>query len=392
MNSLELLSALLRCELLGEELSDERVNEITAPTLLEVYNVAATHDAAHMIAEAAIKYGITSGAMVKGDDVYRSFIKAQEMAYFRHKRHNTAVCELSRVFEKYKIEYVLLKGSVTKEYYPEKWMRLGGDIDILVREEQLFFAVDAIALELGYTTDGVKGFHDMSLFSDDGVHLELHYNVKENMPALDTMLSRAWEFCSGGEGYRRHMSEEFFILHIVCHMAYHFVGGGCGIKPFSDLMLIRKSTEFDEDLLLSMLDKCGLKEFYKNVIALIDVWFFGKEHTPLTQDMESHVLLAGITRGVDKTVAAEQTRRGGRVGYILSRIFMPYGQLKIRYPRLEGKPVLTPIFTVRRWLSFAFGSKKRARHELQATKKIGKDDMKRVTNFFENVGLSECIK
>lgn len=389
---MELLSALLRCELIGEELSDEYIEKITATTLAEVYSIANTHDAAHMIAEAAIKYGTASGAMTKGDDIYRSFIKVQEMAYFRHKRHNTAVHEISGVLEKYKIEYVLLKGSVTKEYYPEKWMRLGGDIDILVREEQLFSAVDAIALELGYTTDGIKGFHDMSLFSDDGVHLELHYNVMENMPALDKMLSRAWEFCTGGEGYRRYMTPEFFILHIVCHMAYHFVGGGCGIKPFSDLMLIRKNTEYNEDILIPMLEECGLVDFYKNALKLVDVWFYGAEHSALTRDMESHVLLAGITRGVDKTVAAEQTRRGGRLGYILSRIFMPYNQLKIRYPRLSGKPILTPVYWVRRFIRFIFGSKKRARHELQATKKIGKDDMKRVTDFFESVGLSACTK
>ena len=392
MNSLELLSALLRCELVGEELGKEKIEEITRSLLFEVYRIANTHDAAHMIADSAIKYGIESGTLVKGDELYLNFIRVQEMAYFRHKRHNVAVLELSGVFEKHKIEYVLLKGSVTKEYYPEKWMRLGGDIDILVKEEDLFRAVDAIALELGYTTDGVKGFHDMSLFSWDGVHLELHYNVKENLPALDKMLARAWEFCTGGEGYRRYMTPEFFILHIVCHMAYHFVGGGCGIKPFSDLMLIRKNMEYDENLLLSMLSECSLDGFYKNALSLIDVWFFGKEHTSLTRDMESHVLLSGITRGVDKTVAAEQTRRGGRLGYILSRIFMPYSQLKIRYPKLDGKPILTPFYTVVRWFDFLFGSKTRARHELRAAKKIGRDDMKRMNEFLENVGLSSCVK
>ena len=357
-----------------------------------MYRITNVHDAAHMIAEAAIKYGIKAGAIAKGDDTYRSFIKVQEMAYFRHKRHNTAVCEISSTLEKYKIEYVLLKGSVTKEYYPEKWMRLGGDIDILVKEDDLFPAVDAIALELGYTTDGVKGFHDMSLFSDDGVHLELHYNVMENMPSLDKMLSRAWEFCTGDEGYRRYMTPEFFVLHIVCHMAYHFVGGGCGIKPFSDLMLIRKNIEYDEKLLLSMLSECALADFYKNALTLIDVWFYGKEHTTLTLDMESHILLAGITRGVDKTVAAEQTRRGGKVGYLLSRVFMPYKQLKIRYTGLSGKPLLTPFYWVRRWFSFLFGNKKRARHELRSAAKINRDDMKRVTDFFNSVGLSECTK
>ena len=53
-------------------------------------------------------------------------------------------------------------------------MRISCDIDILVHENDLERATNHLINNLGYSYDG-KGAHDVSLFLDKRVHLELHY-------------------------------------------------------------------------------------------------------------------------------------------------------------------------------------------------------------------------
>ena len=67
---------------------------------------------------------------------------------------------IKSVFEKNKIEYILLKGSVLRNYYPEPWMRTSCDIDILVHDEQLDKAVKVLT-QTGYRVEGNKHYHDL---------------------------------------------------------------------------------------------------------------------------------------------------------------------------------------------------------------------------------------
>ena len=76
--------------------------------------------------------------------------------------------------------------------------------------------------------------------SPSEVTIELHFSLEEGVENLDNLLLDAWNYATlkGEKTHQYQFSNEFLIAHHVCHMAYHFINGGCGIKPFIDLKIL----------------------------------------------------------------------------------------------------------------------------------------------------------
>ncbi len=384
MDAPNLLVYLCRATLLGrtdEPLPDAIDGELIAKTV----KLARVHDLAHLIAAPLI----SSGAVSDDSAIGRLLSSAEEIAFFRHKRMESAVHEICTVLSAARIEHIPLKGAVLKDYYREAWHRQSGDVDVLIKESELDLAVGALRAA-GYTTDGKRDYHDVSLLSPTGVNLELHFNIKENNPKTDDVLGGVWEFvCRGSsEDLTLRLSSEFFILHLVSHAAHHFVNGGCGLKPFFDIYFYRLREGMDESRLRALLRSASLEKFYDSVMALTRVLVGDAEHTPLTEAMLSHIVENGVCAGVDKAYAAAQSREG-KGAYLLSRIFMPYSLMKIRYPVLVRHPYLLPIYEVVRWFQLVFNRSDRARikRELNQTAGMTKENMNAVLDFFDLVGL-----
>ena len=154
----------------------------------QLYRLSKSQDLAHLVGSALAK----QKAMPAGE-IGAKFEKQMFTAAFRYQRLNYEYLQMCALFEREAIAFVPLKGSVIREYYPEPWMRTSCDIDILVREQDLERAVALLQSELSYRTDGERGYHDISLFSQSGIHLELHFNILEDMEGIDRLLSRVWE-------------------------------------------------------------------------------------------------------------------------------------------------------------------------------------------------------
>ena len=103
------------------------------------------------------------------------------------------------------------------------------------------------------------------------------------------MLKDVWTYTDKVDQYEFRENNEYFAFHHIAHMAFHFLRGGCGIRPFIDLWLMRKKQYYNENGLIDLLAKCELKPFYDSVCALTDVWFENKEHTELTQKMSEYI-------------------------------------------------------------------------------------------------------
>lgn len=384
MNAQDLLVRLCRGVLLGG--TDEPLpRDIDAELLTQTVKLSRTHDLAHLIAAPLI-----SSSAVKSDGALGNLLSsAEELAFYRHKRMQTACRQICDVLTAARIEHIPLKGAVLKEYYPEPWHRQSGDVDVLVRESDLDSAIEALR-SVGYTTDGKHDYHDVSLFSPAGVNLELHFNLKENNPKTDKTLDEAWNYArrtSNGD-FTMRLSDEFFVLHLVSHAAHHFVNGGCGLKPFFDLYFFGKQADINEKELRSLLRSASLEKFYDSATALTRVIVGDAEHTPLTEAMLAHVVTNEICGGVNKSYAVAQSQ-SGRGKYLLSRIFMPYSLLKIRYPILVSHPYLLPIYEVVRWVQLATNRSDRARvkNELDSTAAMTEQNMNAVLDFLSSVGL-----
>jgi len=171
-------------------------------------------------------------------------------------------------------------------------------------------------------------------------------------------------------------------------MSYHFTGGGCGIRSALDIFLLRRQNVYDETMLRGYLAQCGIEKFYDAVLELTEVWFQGAAPTPLAEKMEHFLLTAGMYGSQKKRITIQQQRKGGRLKYLLGRIFMPYRELKIRYRVLEKWPILYPVMLVYRWIELFFGGRlKRSWKEARIAWKTPKGRSEEVNDFLRQIGL-----
>ncbi len=382
MNKTDVFFSLLRFSVSGIEADRDSLARLTDSDISEFIALAKRFDVSYMLHEAMRKYELVD----KGSDLYNVLLENEENGFFRYKRLENTLAQIKRILSFAKINFVVLKGSAVRSLYPSPLMRMSADIDVLVSEGELDNATSALTKE-GFTQKGGKGYHDISFYSEDGMHLELHYNLKENDDRLDRTLSRVNDYIVEGDGYEGKLTPEFFLFHLVTHLCYHFVNGGCGIRPFSDIWLYRHNIEYDESILRSLLSECRLEKFYDNVVALSEAWFSGTEHTETTRNMEKHILFNAYCGNAEKGIALERGRRGSAFSYIIHRIFMPYRLLKIRYPIVGRHPVLLPIFEVVRWVSFLFGKKDRVKRELNSTRGITSEQAEALEGFLFDVGI-----
>lgn len=382
MTTEKILLALLRSAACGEPVADEVKNACTPEALERVYILAKMHDLAHMLGQAL------AGLDLPNNKALEKMTRATRAAVKRYVQLDYELTRICDVLERAQIPFIPLKGAVIRKFYPEPWMRTSCDIDVLVHEEDLGRAAQVLVKELSYTTDHKKKYHDMWLFAPNGTHLELHFSILETMDNIDPLLSRAWEFAAPVTQYRYALSQEFLTFHLLAHMSYHFIGGGCGIRSLMDIFLLRQQNAYDEAVLRGYLAQCGIEKFYDSILALNAVWFQDAAPTPLTEKME-HFLISGGTYGTkEQNIIIKQQRKGGKRRYLLNRVFMPYRELRFRYRVLEKWPILYPAMLVYRWIELFFGGRlKRTWKEAQIAYKATKGQSEEVDDFLREMGL-----
>lgn len=337
MTTASVLFALLRTAVCGEVLDGAVVAACTPEMLSGVYALAKQHDLAHLAAQGL------EGQRVPDCEALKKMQEAKLRAIYRYAQMEYAYEGLCQTLEAAQLDFLPLKGAVLRGYYPQSWMRTSSDIDVLVREGDLEKAVAALT-ERGWTIQGEVNYHDISLNSPLGVHLELHFHIRETIARLDGVLDRVWQHSSAEEGHRYVMEEGFFLFHQVAHMAYHFLDGGCGIRPFLDLWVLRRCPE---ERVRSLCREAGLEGFFGQVRLLAEIWFGGGVHSGLTQQMEEYLLGGGAFGNLaNKTRMTEAVR--GEENW-LQRLILPYELLKVRYPVLNRHRWLMPIYQVVRW-------------------------------------------
>lgn len=353
---------LIANEVCSKEL-DKSQYAFTDEELVKLYKISKSHDLAHLVGDALIKKGLIGDGEIK-----TKFQKQIMLAFYRYEKINYELGRLRKVLNEAKIPFIPLKGSVLRRYYPEPWMRTSCDIDVLVHESDLERAVSALTSAAGYKADS-KGSHDVGMFSDGGVHLELHYSLIEDkiVGSVADILRNAWGKASPVSDTSEYVfCDDMFFFYHTAHMAKHFVNGGCGIRPFIDIWVLNHRVSFSREKRDALLSKGGILTFAKEAESLSEVWFGNGEHTDVTHRMEDYLLRGGVYGTTKNRVSVQQVKTGGKFRYAISRIWLPYDVLKFHYPSLSGKRALLPFYEVRRWFKLIFcGGAKRSMNELK---------------------------
>lgn len=302
------------------------------------YRLAKRYDLAHVVAQPLC------GLLPADCPLAEKLQRAQLSALYRGEQLAYELSALETALTAEGIPFIPLKGAVLRQDYPQPWMRTVGDVDVLVRREELERAVACLTDRLG-CEKRTEGTHDVSLFTPGGVHIELHHTLVEEGRAAQSaaVLSRVWELSRPERegGCRYGMPDALFYVYHIAHMAKHVERGGCGVRPLLDLWLLERKPH-DPAARADLLAQSGLVRFAEVCRGLVACRFRGDEPEEAQRRMEAYILDGGLYGSQSNRTAVEQSRQGGKFRYVVSRLFPPADRLSMEFPVLRRHPWLLP--------------------------------------------------
>ncbi len=377
----KLFFSLLKCELCGMAFESTGVTYDFA----RLMKFAEKFDLAHLIADALIK-----NEMLPDDETDRKKCsKARLRAVYRDSSLDCGLQVVKDVLADNGIEFIPLKGSVIKDIYPETWMRTRCDIDILVHANQIEQAVEVLGKKDFVLDDNNAYAMHVSLKCND-VHVELHRCLNDGFDSTDVILSKAWEYACKKDGFEYVLTPEYITFHFITHMRRHLIHGGCGIRPFADIYLMKKKKFFDEEKLKMMLTETKLMKFYDVICNLIEHWFEGKEKSKLAGELENYILNGGIYGSTENHIAMVSTGKKSKLRIMLDRVFLDYETMYRIYPKLKDRKVLLPVYYVIRIFGAVFGKNRKGYKEKVRILFTQKDErVTRIENLVKNLEIGK---
>ncbi len=290
---------------------------------------------------------------------------------------------LEKELEKNEIKYMLLKGGVIKEYYPQQKMRQMSDLDILYdgsKKEELFKIMKDRGYRILSCSENSDDFTKEPFYTFE-FHRELFY--KEHDFYCD--FSNVWENAVKDENsdYKYHMSKEDLYLHSIAHMNKHYKFGGFGIRFLADtfLLLERDWADLDKEYVKKRLEEFGLTEFEEFIRNLSSELFgegnFNSEQAEFL-NTSLNFGIYGNTEGITVYFDEYQNNKGNKVtpfGFYAAKIFPSAEFMKKNYAVLEKKPYLLPAYYIYRLFEKFVHKRKMVIHNYKVLKKYTKEDI-----------------
>lgn len=361
--------------------------------LEKLFKMAKRHSVANILYNSLIKLDIADKkALSSFEQEYARtlYLEVKQQYYLE------MVCG---ALEKNNIRYIPMKGIVIKPLYPSPDMRLSGDLDIFVDEENCA-KVKQIMEGLGFATKVFNESvgHDEYII-DNAVVVEIHRKLVSNKCPWDEKCQEITDRVCIEEPYqyRYKMSDEDYYLYMIAHMAKHMKYSGAGIKMVLDVWVFLRhyADKLDMDVLNERLKYCGLDKFDARVRALVDYWFNDKEADELAKKLADYVMQSGsfgthkqlVAGEMAKNAAGTQSRTISTLSYYIQIFFMPYNQMKESYPVLKKLPVLLPFLWVYRACKTIFFKKEKAQKIKNRYKNADMQYGKELVEFKKQIGL-----
>lgn len=309
----------------------------------------------------------------------------------RNEEQMAAVQRVFDVFEEHGIDYLPTKGCVLKSIYPKPEMRKMGDADITIRKEQCA-KIDELMPMLGFTP--AERGEGTVVWNSPALHLELHMHMSSFYN--QSYYEDAWERVHVVSGHRYAFGVEDQFIHVFNHFAKHYRNGGIGCRQLIDVYVLRlKHPEMDERYIYGEMKKIHLHKFYKNVLALLDVWFEDGTATPVTDQIGEYIFSSGNWGSIKSHAAANQVNMANesekktnfRERAILATVFPNLEFMQERYPFLNKVPYLLPVSWVMRWGRAIRIGQERIPELIQEWKNIEDENVLEYQRRFQMVGL-----
>lgn len=285
------------------------------------------------------------------------------------------------------IDYILLKGSVTKYFYPDTSMRMMSDIDILYRNASSK-EINSILGNKGYVQTKSTPKDAMYLSPNKKVKIEMQQSLVDDgftdwLEYLDTI----WDRCEKKADNEFTMTlEDFYIYHII-HMAKHFVNGGIGLRHVLDTWVIKNYfREIDKDFIKKILAELGLNQFEYQITTLCKYWFENynlKDRDSI--ELLSEYIFANGAFGNIKQQSINELSSGNTRKLFPNKTTMAnyYGDVIIKHP------YRIPLCWIRLNMERIFRNSKNTKNKYQALSSISNKQKEKTKQLFDICGLNK---
>ena len=248
------------------------------------------------------------------------------------------------------IRYMPLKGYYLRKLYPFPELRTSCDVDFFY---DLNYTEDVHAIMRGQGFSQSQGGPNHSVWQKELITFEPHFYLLSDNDKFHAYYQNVWERLKSDGGALHSFSDEDFYVFFIVHAAKHFTHGGFGIRTVLDIHIYNQVKTLNREYLNEEFEKLGLTKFVRALEELAICWFTGKPMDENTECISEYVMKSGTygvsLHGIMINNVKEQSVSGSKFSYFFRTLFLPYKQMKIRYPILQKIPVLLPFYWMKRW-------------------------------------------
>ena len=261
------------------------------------------------------------------------------------------------LFNKNNIAHLYVKGAIIQEFYPDSAIRTRGDVEELVKEDDLSRA--RIILENnGFSEDKDSDCaHHIGYFKD-GIELELHFRLWEDADGkeIGKVYNNAFAYSNIYKDMEYKMDDTYHFVFAIAHFARH-LRYGAGLRYMLDFYYMMKKTNIDKELLHRLLKKFDLIVLYNNILNVIDVMFDFKYEDYMKKDINyfiDYMSSYGIHGNYHNDTHQTSVRKH-KFRHFLNRVFLLDKAYRIsRFPKMGKHWYLYPLCIILHTLYLIF--------------------------------------
>ena len=260
----------------------EEMDQAFCSNLAGAYQICKKHNLTALMAEVLDRTDVD-----KRSPIYQRWQMEKNQAVYKNVLMDVEREEIIAFFEEKNIWYLLLKGLIIREYYPNPALREMSDNDILVDRKYMKDIYDFM-VGRGYSIKGYGTSNHDEYLKKPAYNFEMHRALFDK--------------------------EEDFYIYFMVHTYKHYASGGMGLRTILDVYLyLRKNKELDFSYVEKELGKLNIADFEKQFRKLcFDVFSVNEsdakadwyEGLPTDEkNMLDYIMGAGTYGNVDNLVA-----------------------------------------------------------------------------------------
>ena len=329
---------ILRAELTGTWNAD--ISGLSDQELATIYRLAEAHNLSSMAGDYMSRHGVMNKVILR------------DMAYAQQKVEamDRVFAEITEALSESGIHFLPLKGIVIRKLYPRPWMRLSGDIDILIKEADKKRIYDIFTNQLQYRLEST--LDEDHFITKEGISIDISTQLRAplSMDPDGILFSDIWNYADTAK-IPAELDDAMLYAVTIGHIAKHLPQGGCGINHVMDVWVLNHTGSLTEDQRQkreNIIKEKHLDKLEKAIRMLSEKWF---SNTDARYDTElEEYILSGAAHGTIGNKVSANSAGQKKSRYLFTRIFEPYDYLITLFPELKGKKWLTPYYEVKRWI------------------------------------------